>query len=315
MAFATRRRLVGGIAALACAIAAALPLTGSTAHAQSGEEKDSLVVAVSQSVKSFNPFTLFFSIDFTVTGLAYDSLIDWSAKDFSPIPAIATEWKESDDHLTWTYTIREGVKFSDGKPLTAKDVAFTYHTMMTNEDARAANAELVDNFVSVDAPDDKTFVVELKQPSNQMLALDTPIVPEHIWKDRLDNLGADLNFDFPLVGSGPFQVTEFKKDQFIRFAANKDYWGGAPKYDELVFRYFKTPDAAVQALEAGEVDVVSGLTPAQYKSLQGKDGITVNQGPGRRVHSITFNVGAQTQSGEKFGDGHPALQDVRVRRA
>ena len=305
------RRAAAAMAALAGLAALASPTT--IAHA-ADEEPTQLVVAASQSVDTFNPFMSFFAIGYTVAGLTYDSLIDWSAEDFKPIPGLATKWEESADHLTWTYTIREGVKFSDGKPLTAHDAAFTYDMMMTDEDARASSSDLVENFESVEAPDDTTLVVKLKKPTNQMLALDNAIVPKHIW-EKVDKLGDFKNFDFPLVGSGPFQVVEFKTDQFIRLAANKDYWDGAPAYDELVFRYYKTPDASVQALIAGEVDVVSGLTPAQYKALEGRKGITLNQAQNRRFGSITFNVGAETKDNKPFGDGHPALKDPAVRQA
>ncbi len=313
MPIATRRwrRCAAGLAALACLTAVASPVA--TAYAKE-DRPTQLVVAASQSVDTFNPFMSFFAIGYTVAGLTYDSLIDWSAKDFKPIPGLATKWEESADHLTWTYTIREGVKFSDGKPLTAHDAEFTYQLMMTDKDARASSSDLVENFESVKATDDTTLVIKLKKPTNQMLALDNAIVPKHIW-EKIDKLGAFKNFDFPLVGSGPFQVVEFKTDQFIRLKANKDYWDGAPAYDELVFRYYKTPDASVQALIAGEVDVVSGLTPAQYKALDGKRGITLNQAANRRFGSITFNVGAQTKEHKPFGDGHPALKDPAVRQA
>jgi peptide/nickel transport system substrate-binding protein len=306
--------------ALATAAAAALVLPVAAAPAAmappaSAAEPKRLVVAVSQTVDTFNPFMSFFAIGYTVSGLAYDSLIDWDSKDFAAKPGIATGWTESPDHLTWTYNIRSDVKFSDGKPLTAKDVEFTFKTMMTNQDARDSSSDLVENFQSVSAPDNTTFVVKLKQPTNQMLALDSAIVPKHIWEKHLKNLGDFTNFDLPMIGSGPFQVSEFKKDQFIRMKANKNYWGGAPAYDELVFRYFKTPDAAVQALITGEVDLVSGLQPAAYKALKKEQNIKLNQAQNRRFSSITFNMGARTKGGKPFGDGHPALKDVRVRKA
>jgi len=299
------------LAALACVAALVAP----PAAQADEEEKTQLVVAVSQSVDTFNPFMSFFSIGYTVAGLTYDSLIDWSAEDYRPIPALATKWEESPDHLTWTFTIRKGVKFSDGTPLTARDAEFTYNLMMTDPDARASSSDLVENFSSVDAPNDTTLVIKLKRPTNQMLALDNAIVPQHIWKKYQGRIGEFKNFDFPLVGSGPFQVVEFKTDQFIRLAANKNYWGGPPAYDELVFRYYKTPDASVQALLTGEVDIVSGLTPAAFKSLRGKDGITLNRAANRRYGAITFNVGARTKDGKEFGDGHPALKDRAVRQA
>src|SRR5690606_6812574 len=305
-------RFVRRATILAAAFALLLPAT-----AASGDDErnrtDRLVVAVTQTVDTFNPFMSFFAIGYTISGLVYDSLIDWDSKDFSAKPSLATGWTVSPDRLTWTFNIRSGVKFSDGTPLTAKDVEFTFHTMMTNEDARASASDLVENFASVDAPDDTTFVVRLKEPTNQMLALDNAIVPRHIWKDRLGDLGEYKNFDFPTVGSGPFQVVEYETDQFIRLKANPDYWGGAPAYDELVFRHFKNADAPVQALQTGEVDLVSGLLPAQYKALEGEEGITLNRAPGRRTSSITFNVGARTRDGKPFGDGHPALKDPAVR--
>jgi len=307
------RRLTAGLAALAC-VAGLASSNAAYADQTADEQPTQLVVAVSQSVDTFNPFLSFFAIGYTISGLTYDSLIDWSAEDYSPVPGLATSWEESPDRLTWTYKIRKGVKFSDGTPLTARDAEFTFNLMMTDEAARASSADLVEKFESVDAPDDYTLVIKLKEPTNQMLALDNPIVPKHIW-EKIDNLGEYKNFDFPLVGSGPFQVVEFKTDQFIRLKANKDYWGGAPKYDELIFRYYKTPDAAVQALINGSVDLVSGLTPAQYRGLEGQKGITRNQAQNRRTSSITFNVGAQTRDGKPFGDGHPALKDVRVRQA
>jgi peptide/nickel transport system substrate-binding protein len=300
-------------AAIAGALILALPPIA--AQAEDGPQQPKrLVVATSQSVDTFNPFMSFFAIGYTIAGLSYDSLIDWSAEDFKPTPGLATKWEESPDRLTWTYTIREGVKFSDGQPLTAKDAEFTFKLMMTDPDARSSSSDLVENFASVAAPDDKTLVIKLKKPTSQMLALDNAIVPKHVW-EKITKIGDFKNFDFPMVGSGPFQVSEFKTDQFIRLKANKEYWGGAPKYDELVFRYYKTPDASVQALIAGEVDLASGLTPAQFKSLEGKQGITLNQAQNRRFSSLTFNVGAQTKSRQKFGNGHPALQDVKVRQA
>lgn len=312
-----KRRLRGaaaGLAALVCAVGFVLPTSVGHAEEPTKAQPKQLIVAASQSVDTFNPFMSFFAIGYTVAGLTYDSLIDWSAKDFKPTPGLATRWEESADHLTWTYTIRKGVKFSDGTPLTARDAEFTYKLMMTDPAARASSSDLVDNFESVSAPNDTTLVIKLKQPTNQMLALDNAIVPKHVW-EKIGSIKDFKNFDFPLVGSGPFQVVEFKTDQFIRLKANKSYWGGAPAYDELVFRYYKTPDASVQALIAGEVDLVSGLTPAQYESLAKQPGITRNKAQNRRFSSITFNVGARTKKGQPLGDGHPALKDVRVRQA
>lgn len=279
-----------------------------------GAEPQSLIVAVDQTVEELNPLTSFFALNFEVNNLVYTPLIQWSAKDYSPQPGLATRWEPSDDDLTWTYTIRDDVNWSDGEPVTAADAAFTYQLLIDDEDLHAANAELVDNFKSVTAVDDTTLVIKIKKPSSQMTALNNAIVPQHIWAD-INEPATYPNTDFPLVGSGPFQVGDFKVDEFIKFDANPEYFDGAPAYDSLVFQYYKTPDAAVQALHSGDVDLIGGLNPAQYASLKDQDGITVNNAPNRRFTSVTFNVGAKAQDGSPIGNGHPALQDPVVRQA
>lgn len=300
--------------------AAALVLPAAAAQAQAQEESGQptqLVIATDQSDVGFNPFSRYFLTDYEIANLNYDSLMSWSPKDFSPTGRLATSWEETDDGLTWTFTIRDDATFTDGKPLTAEDVAFTYQRMMTDPSARANAEDLVRDFESVEATDDTTVVFHLKRPTTLMLALDHPIVPKHVWEDYEDvgDVTKVPNEEFPTVGSGPFQTAEFERDQFIRFEAKDDHWDGAPKYDEVVLRYYKQPDAAVQALIAGEVDIVSGLTPVQYDALKGEDGIAVNAAQGRRTASITFNVGVRAKNGEEFGDGHPALQDEKLRQA
>ncbi|KUJ66555.1 ABC transporter substrate-binding protein, partial [Streptomyces albus subsp. albus] len=124
--------------------------------------------------------------------------------------------------------------------------------------------------------------------------------------------------EFPIVGNGPFIVTDYKVDSYVKLKANKDFWRGSPKFDELVFRYYKDQDAAVAALRKGEVSFVAGspsLTPAQSASLENTPDIKVNDAPGRRFFALAVNPGARTKDGQKFGDGHPALLDQKVRHA
>ncbi|HEX8870278.1 MAG TPA: ABC transporter substrate-binding protein, partial [Lentzea sp.] len=216
--------------------------------------------------------------------------------------------------LTWTFTVPDGKKWSDGQPITAGDVAFTYNLMLTDEVARTANGGFVGNFESVTATDDRTVVIKTKAPQVTMLALDIPIVPKHVW-EKVSSIKDYANDQMPVVGSGPFVLTEHVAGQFIKLKANKSYWRGAAKYDELHFVYFQNSDAAVQALAKGEVDLVNRMAPAQFDSLDGKTGVTRNKAQGRRFTELLVNPGAQTRTGEPIGNGNPALKDVRVRRA
>ncbi|MBC9711758.1 ABC transporter substrate-binding protein [Streptomyces sp. TRM66268-LWL] len=331
---APRRRrflVASGVAALALtaglAAAPAAPAAPAEAPAQQAEanantkakaDGKTLTVALAQSVDSLSPFLAQRLVSTSIHRLMYEYLTNYDPKDNKTIPGFATEWKSSPDKLTWTYTIRDDSKWSDGKQATAKDAAFTFNKMMTDENAAQANGSFVANFKKVTAPSDTELVIELKEPQATMTSLDVPIVPEHIWKDVKDYSKFNNDEKFPIVGNGPFVLTDYKTDQYVKLKANKEFWRGAPKFDELVFRTYKDQDAAVAALKKGEVSFVAGapaLTPAQAASLKGEKNIKVNEGPGRRFFAIATNPGAQTKDGKKFGDGHPALLDQKVRQA
>nr|BFF26316.1 ABC transporter substrate-binding protein [Glycomyces mayteni] len=250
--------------------------------------------------------------------MTYETLVRIGA-DYEPEPGLATEWEESEDGLTWTFTIRDGATWSDGEPLTAEDVAYTYGLLIENQAIHDWNIDFAGNLVSAEATDETTFVLTLAEPSPwDVLTREVYIVPEHVWSTYADPSADDAN-ELPLVGSGPFQVTEYQTDEFIRLEANESYWEGAPGFDEVVYDYYTETDAAVAALEAGEVDIVGngmgGLNPAQTEALQSQDHVTVNDVEGRRYVSLTLNYNSVTQDGTEFGDGHPALKDPVVRQA
>jgi peptide/nickel transport system substrate-binding protein len=187
--------------------------------------------------------------------------------------------------------------------------------MMTDENAATANGSFTANFKKVTAPDPETLVIELKQPQATMTALDVPIVPKHVWEKVGDFSKFNNDKQFPIVGNGPFVITDFKVDQFVKLKPNKDFWRGAPKFDELVLKYYKDGDAAVAALQKGEVSFVQGLTPAQATALKSAENIKVNDAPGRRFFALATNPGARSKDGKTFGSGHKALLDPAVRKA
>ncbi|MCX4819748.1 ABC transporter substrate-binding protein [Streptomyces sp. NBC_01142] len=281
----------------------------------SGSGKKVLTVAISQSVDSLSPFLAQRLVSTTVHRLAYDYLTNYDVKDAHAVPGLATEWKPSPDKLTWTYTIRKNSAWSDGKRATAEDAAWTFNKMMTDENAATANGSFTSNFKKVTAPDPETLVIELKKPQATMTALDVPIVPKHVWEKVGDFSKFNNDKQFPIVGNGPFIVTDFKVDQFVKLKPNKDFWRGAPKFDELVLKYYKDGDAAVAALRKGEVSFVQGLTPAQAASLKSARNIKVNDAPGRRFFALATNPGARSKDGKTFGNGHKALLDPAVRKA
>ncbi|MEU9398393.1 ABC transporter substrate-binding protein [Streptomyces sp. SID4985] len=313
-----RRLTAGAAAALAVTAGLVTPLAPAPQRAEAAPADKTLTVAVAQSVDSLSPFLAVRLLSTSVLRLTYEYLTDYDAGDGHPIPGLATKWSTSADKLTWTYTIRSGAKWTDGQKVTAQDAAWTFNKMMTDEAAATANGGFVTNFRKVSAPSPDKLVIELKKPQATMTALDVPVVPEHVWKNVTDIAKFNNDKKFPLVGDGPFTVTAYKPDSYVRLKANKDFWRGAPKFDNLVFKYYKDQDAAVAALRKGEVSFVAGspsLTPAQAASLKGQPNIHLNEAPGRRFYALAVNPGARAKNGEKFGDGDPSLLDPRVRQA
>ncbi|MGY3204387.1 ABC transporter substrate-binding protein [Streptomyces sp. TE5632] len=316
-----RGRLVAaaGAAALALTAGLATPLDPAPRQARAADDgKQTLTVAVAQSVDSLSPFLAVRLLSTSIHRLTYEYLTNYDPEDNRVIPGLATEWKSSPDKLTWTYTIRSDSTWSDGQRATAEDAAWTFNTMMTDEGAATANGSFVANFEKVTAPSPTELVIRLKKPQATMTALDVPIVPKHVWEKVDDFSKFNNDKDFPIVGNGPFVLTDYKPDSYVRLVPNKDFWRGAPKFDELLFRYYKDQDAAVSALRKGEVSFVAGspsLTPAQAASLRNEKNIKVNDAPGRRFYALATNPGAKARNGEKVGNGHPSLLDQRVRNA
>ncbi|GAA3054205.1 ABC transporter substrate-binding protein [Streptomyces glomeratus] len=305
-------RLLAAALTLATALGATLAPAPQRAAAK---EKRVLTVAVAQSVDSLSPFLATRLVSTSIHRLMYEYLTDYDPRDAHVVPGLATAWKPSPDKLTWTYTIRSDAKWSDGRQVTAEDAAWTFRKMMTDEGAATANGSFVGNFAKVTAPSPTKLVIELKKPQATMTALDVPIVPKHVWDKVRDFSKFNNDRSFPVVGDGPFVLTDYKPDSYVRLQPNKTFWRGAPKFDELVFKYYKDGDAAVAALQKGEVSFVSGLTPAQTAALRGQKNVKVNEAPGRRFYALATNPGAHARNGRRFGDGHPSLLDERVRHA
>ncbi|MCM2392886.1 ABC transporter substrate-binding protein [Streptomyces albipurpureus] len=303
-----RHTLAFGVAVLVAALSAQ-PVRA----ADDGERV--LSVAVSQSVDSLSPFLAQRLVAITVHRLIYENLTNYDVRDGRAIPGLATAWTSSPSKLIWTYTIRSNSRWSDGEPVTAEDAAWTFNTMMSDPRAATANGSFTANFRKVTAPDPRTLVIELKKPQATMLALDVPIVPKHQWEKVRNFSSFNNDQKFPIVGNGPFILTDFQVDRFIRLRPNKDFWRGAPHFDELVLTYYKDGDAAVAALRKGEVSFVPGLTPAQASALSRTERIKVNDAPGRRFLALATNPGARSQDGQRFGSGHRALLDPGVRKA
>jgi peptide/nickel transport system substrate-binding protein len=316
-----RLRLAAAGLALCGGLAAASPAVAATsAHAArlapAGQSPNStFVVGSTDAVDTLNPFLGFTSQDYEVYQILYDNLMDYGQLNYAGTPRLATSWTHSKNGLVWTYHIRHGVKWSDGVPLTADDVAYTIQrNIVPNSTELADNEAYVGEITSAKATGKYTVVMKVKHYTPVMNRLELPILPEHIWKHISEKQLGSFKNPNP-VGSGPFTVSSFQSNQTITLKANPHYWGGKPGIKTLVFQRFDNPTAMKLALANGTIDFAEGLTPALWQSLKTAPGVKLVNAEAGNFDELAFNNGAATVSGKPIGNGSPALKDVNVRHA
>lgn len=317
--------MVAGIGLVATLVLGPAALLG-VASANAADEADSgskvtFTVGMLNEVDSFNPFLGIEAESYEMWALTYDYLITYSMENMSPEPGLAESWEPSEDGLTWTFHIRDGVSWSDGEPLTANDVAYTLGRIIDGGPESITWGSYLTSVTKAEATDEHTVVLTLERPNAVLPLLPMPIIPEHIWKNisekQVKSFANEPKDGEPVVGSGPFRfVSGTAGGDTYRFEANPDYWQGAPHIDEVVFRLFKSEDPAVAALKKGEIDFVEDITALQVKALENEPNIAAHNGDSPGFDEIAFNVGAiDTETGEPMGDGNPALKDAKFRRA
>ena len=320
------RRPVRTLAAATAALTLGVGLAGAGALSMPpagavDDEQVTFTVALLDEVDSFNPFNGFQAPSYEVWAMTYDFMVGYGMEDMSPVPALATSWETSSDGRTWTFEIREGVEWSDGEPLTAGDIAYTYNRIIDGGPEAVNWSTYLTSVEAVTAPDDTTVVLELARPNAALPLLPIPILPEHVWsdvaEDEVKSYRNEPTDGQPVVGSGPFRLVEGTAGgSTYLLEANPDYWGGAPNVDRVAFRVYKSEDPAIQAIIKGEVDFVHDISAIQVEALQGREGIHAQNGVSPYFEEIGFNTGAvDPGSGEPLGNGNPALKDPAFRHA
>ena len=306
-----------------------LALSG-TALGQSDEPSGSdsaepitFIIGLTNNIITVNPLKAIEAPEYELFAMQYDLLFNFSKEDMSAVPGLATEipTKEngglSEDGLTWTIKIRDDAVWSDGEPLTAKDIAFTYNLVLDQNWSNFTNYLPFTD--SIEAADDTTLVWKTTKPS--IAPLIPPwiyILPQHIFGDMSkDEIKKFENFDADgsaPVTSGPFRLVEWNKDEDWTLEANKDYFGGAPTLDRVIFKRYTNPETMVQDLKAGEIDFAESIPVELFRSLQGQEGIQTNVGGSFSYSQMSFNQ-CYVQKSCEGSTGHPALEDIDVRTA
>ena len=257
-----------------------------------------LIAAQSSEPDQLDPHMTSAYASFQVLENVYDTLVQ-PAADLSMEPALAESWEISDDNLTWTFTLRSGVRFHNGRALVADDVVYSFNRVMS-EGLNGWRFGAVD---TISAPDASTVVITLKQPSpNLLVAIAGFKGMAIVAKETV----ADGSIGTLPVGTGPFRFVSRSPDEGIVLEKNADYWRsdeGLPKLDGI--RFIQIPDAGTKltALRTGEVHWIDSVPPQDITSLSGEAGIIVGRVPGGDYHYFALN------------QNRAPFDDVRVRRA
>jgi peptide/nickel transport system substrate-binding protein len=267
---------------------------------------DSFVIALGDNIRTIDPIGSP-SVDAAserVRTLMFNSLVKKNEK-FDYVGELASDIKRSDDGKTFTFTLHDGVKFHDGRPLTSADAKYTLDLVFSSTFAKSASffegsgADKKSYIQSVEAPDARTLVVTLTKAWTGLLSNLVPlaIIPKDSYATQKDH---------PL-GTGAFRFKSYdSSQQVVDLEANPDYWEGAPHIQALRVRVIADTNALQAELRSGRVDIAplpTSLSPDAIKLLGQDANLQVLQFPGSNVTLLTFNV------------GQPPLDDVRVRQA
>lgn len=200
--------------------------------------------------------------------------------DLKPQPLLATEWSVSDDHLRYTFKLRQGVKWHDGKDFTSEDVAFSIFRL---KEAHPRGRITYQNVTAVETPDPYTAVIVLSKPAPFLIlaqsSSESPIVPKHIFENTKPADGQTLQ---TAIGTGPFKLTEWAAGSHLVFERNPDYWdAGKPYLDRIILKVVTDPAARAAALETGEADI--GDNPVPLADLD-----RLKQNPNLVVDTTTY---------------------------
>ncbi|MBO9625682.1 MAG: ABC transporter substrate-binding protein [Microbacterium sp.] len=291
----TRRRTwLGGAAIIA---AAALLTAGCSASAPGGDSSSgggSLTVAAAQGIPQLNPAIRTFAWEEVLFPLLWNGLTktDESGK---VVGDLAESWEASDDQKTWTFTLRDGVKFSNGDAFTADDAvaAFEYYL---SDDTATQEKNKISMVTGVTAPDEKTVVVTLSEPIATFAA-------GIVWVKMIDVAALDT-IDKEPIGTGPYVVDKFTPDDSLTLVPNPEYFGTAPELDKITIVKAAESTAAVTGLRSGDIDVLWSVPQGDVAGLEG----------GGDIALVKPDNPSQWPSWE-MDTTSPPFNDVRARQA
>jgi peptide/nickel transport system substrate-binding protein len=265
-----------------------------------------LRIGTTYMIDTLGPGSGYYGYD--IRGLFYETLVE-AADNNNVEPGLAESWSVSEDGLTWTFKIREGVAFSDGTPLTAADAAWTINWIIENQ--VVSMVSYLAFVESAEAPDATTLLMKLSEPVSNMISsklLYVYILPPHVWEGKTAEEIAEFNDPESTIGAGPYHLVDYQPDEYMILEANDNYWRGQPPVDQIIYQQYSTEDALVQALAAGEIDLAKILPTSGVQTLEQTENVQVITATGLKFLELSMNV-------SEDGTQPASVRDPQVRLA
>jgi peptide/nickel transport system substrate-binding protein len=299
-----------GIALGAGAAATALVLTGCASGSVSDTDLNGLSIGTTDKITSLDPAGSYDNGSFAVQNQVFPFLMNTPVGSPDVKPDIATKGEFTND-TTYTVTLKKGLEFANGNPLTSSDVKFSFERELKINNENGPQS-LLANLKSIDTPDDTTVVFHLDHADQtwpQVLSSPAgPIVDEDVFS--ADKLTSAADIVKGKAFAGQYEITSYKENQLIQYKTNKKYDGllGKAKTSEVTANYYTKETDLKLAVQKGDVDVAyRSLTPTDIADLRKDDKLTVTDGPGGEIRYVVFNFKTQP-----FGTGQSGADEKKA---
>ena len=269
---------------------AAAGAENSAAASETGasEGKEELVFVNYRDIRDLNPHL--YAGEMYAQEMLYETLVNITADGYEG--CLAESWDISDDGKTYTFHIRDGVKFSDGEVCDANAIKANFDAIIENKD-RHTWLEMMNLLVGVSAPDDKTFVIELSEPYYPLLTELGVTRPFAMISPKAMKDGSTKDGVNAYIGTGPYVLTDFVTDEYAVFEANENYWGEQPKIKKITVMVIPDNQTRILALEKGEIDMIFGKNMIDADAINqytGNDKFTVSLSDPTSTRQIVLNT-------------------------
>lgn len=312
----SRRQLLGGAAWLGLAGFSMSSVVIDNAFAQTAGDAGELKVGLGTEATTLDPHFYNLTPNSEIAYQIFEYLVSWDGSEHIGHGLAATWRQPSDD--SWEFHIRPTITFHDGTPLKADDVVFSIQRAANVPNSPGSFAQFTARIAKVEAVDDLTVLIHTKGPHPYLLSDLTQLA---IISRKHGEGAATSDYDSgkAAIGTGPWRYREWVRGDRLILERNPTYWGRAPKWKQVTFKPITSPAARVNALLAGDVDIINQIPSADYARLKEENNVNIAQMTETRLFYFAPDVQRDASPFVTDKNGQPLksnpLKDVRVRRA